>query len=320
MEKARQAEILLAAVIIARSTSFLMSKEMLATMGTFNLLAVRFLFAFVILSVIFSKHMYDAIRQDKTLLVKGMFLGGAFFLLATAELMALKTTTTSMTSFIENTAIVFVPIFEAILMRKKMQGSIILSSTITLAGVGLLAFSGGAFAISKGELFCFAAAIIYSIAIIMTDRFSKESDPLTLGVLQSGFLGLFALVISMFIETPRLPSGGFEWSMVAGLAIVCTCFGFTFQAVAQRHITSERAGMFCAINPLATAVIGSIFLNESMNYIGIIGAVLIVAGILIPNMKFSRILQPVSEQHKRQRPTPVTVNVSRLNHRQEHIN
>lgn len=44
--KRRQAEILLASVILARSTSFLFSKTALEEMGLFELLALRFLLAF----------------------------------------------------------------------------------------------------------------------------------------------------------------------------------------------------------------------------------------------------------------------------------
>ena len=51
----RRAEVLLAAVIIARSTSFVFNKIGLRTMDAFNMLAVRFLLAFVLLAALFGK-------------------------------------------------------------------------------------------------------------------------------------------------------------------------------------------------------------------------------------------------------------------------
>lgn len=47
-------ELLLAAVISARATSFIFSKLALEAMDTFNLLAVRCLLAFAVLAVLFS--------------------------------------------------------------------------------------------------------------------------------------------------------------------------------------------------------------------------------------------------------------------------
>ncbi|MDO4861636.1 MAG: EamA family transporter, partial [Eubacteriales bacterium] len=49
----RQSELLMAAVVIARSTSFVFSKLTVASMSPFNILAVRFLTAFAILLALF---------------------------------------------------------------------------------------------------------------------------------------------------------------------------------------------------------------------------------------------------------------------------
>ena len=55
MMKEKQAEILLAAVITARATSFIFAKWCLADLDTFNLLAVRFLLAFLLPGALFSR-------------------------------------------------------------------------------------------------------------------------------------------------------------------------------------------------------------------------------------------------------------------------
>ena len=54
------------------------------------------------------------------------------------------------------------------------------------------------------------------------------------------------------------------------------------QPVAQRGTTAERAGALCALNPVAAAVLGVLFLGETLTYKGIIGGILIIASILLP--------------------------------------
>ena len=49
----RKAEVLMASVIIARSTSFMFNKIGLETMPAFTMLAVRFLLAFALLLALF---------------------------------------------------------------------------------------------------------------------------------------------------------------------------------------------------------------------------------------------------------------------------
>jgi drug/metabolite transporter (DMT)-like permease len=272
----RKAEFLLAAVIIARSTSYLFSKIGLEDMGPFTLLAIRFLLAFSLLTVLFWKRIIHI--KPKTVLY-GMILGGSFFGVMTAELHGLRTTSSSTASFLENTAIVFVPLIEAILHRKLPRASVIFCSGITLTGVALLTFHGGAFTLSSGELLCILAAIFYAVSIILIDRLASKDDPVAIGMLEVGFLGLFSLIAAFIFETPHLPSNGQQWSVIFVLAIVCTVFGFTFQPVAQRHIPSERAGLFCALNPTMAAILGLVLLNERFGLQGVIGGILILSGI-----------------------------------------
>ena len=52
-------ECLLAAVVIARATSFLFSKLLLESMTPTNLLAVRFLIAFALLAILFRKKLFE---------------------------------------------------------------------------------------------------------------------------------------------------------------------------------------------------------------------------------------------------------------------
>lgn len=50
------------------------------------------------------------------------------------------------------------------------------------------------------------AALLYAAAIIATDRFSHHDDPLTVGIVQVGVLGLLALILSSLL-LPHLMKG-----------------------------------------------------------------------------------------------------------------
>lgn len=277
----KKAEVLLAAVIIARSTSYLLSKVSMQSMGPFTLLSIRFLVAFLFLTLLFGKKLRSI---SVTTLLRGMILGAVFFSVMTAELFGLRSTDSSTTSFLENTAIVFVPLIEALLHRKFPRTPTLLSAAVTMFGIGLLTLRGGTFTLKTGELLCLLAAILYALAIIVTDRISRRDDPLTLGILQVGFIGLFALAASFLFETPRLPANGTQWLAILALALICSGFGFTLQPVAQRYTTSERAGMFCALNPVTAAVLGRLFLGEHLGLQGMIGAGFVLSGILLSTL------------------------------------
>ena len=93
--------------------------------------------------------------------------------------------------------------------------------------------------------------------------------------------GVFSLAASFLFEQPRMPQNSTEWMVILMLALVCSCFGFTLQPVAQKYSSSARAAQFCALNPLSVVILSALFLDERLGLYGLIGAALILAGIAI---------------------------------------
>lgn len=276
----RRAELLFAAVVIARSTSFLLTKIGLDSFDVFTMLAIRFLVAFLFLAVVFHRRFLGI--RGKTLWY-GFLLGAMLFAVMTAELLGLKTVSASETSLIENMAIVFVPLFESVLLHRRPKLMSIVCAVTAFIGVAFLTMkNGGSFSLSVGEIYCILAALCYSSLLILTNRLAQKDDPFILGILQVGFLGILALIAAFLFEAPHLPTTGTDWAIILYLALVCTCFGFTLQPVAQRHMSSERAGLLTALNPAFAAILSMIFLKEMLGVMGFIGAGLILLAILLP--------------------------------------
>ena len=273
----RAAELLLAGVIIARSTSLMFTKTGLSTIGVYNLLGVRFCVAFLILCLIFFKKIIRSTKKD---ILAGLWLGAIYTAVMVFETFALRETTASNVSFLENTAIVIVPIAEAFLIKKLPKAKQLLPAAITLIGVGFMTLQG-AVGFGFGEVLCLLTALSYTCAIIMTDRLSRSCDPLLAGSFQVGFMGLFSVTACFIFETPRMPNSSTEWGIILMLALVCSCFGFTLQPVAQKYVPSTRASQFCALNPLTAAILSVLVMKEPLGIGGAIGAALILAGIML---------------------------------------
>lgn len=277
----KQAQLLMAAVILTRSSAYIFSKTGLETLGTFNLLAARFLLGFFVLLVLFRRQLHRMSRGD---LIGGAVIGAVFTVVMALELTALKTTDTSTVSFLENTAVVYVPLIEALLIRRLPKPASIVSAALALCGVGLLTLRGGAISFTPGELLCLGTAVLYAVSIIVTDRFSHRCDALLVGIVEVGAIGVFSLVLSLILEQPRIPAGGTEWGCVLVLALLCTGFGFTLQPVAQSHLSSQTSGLMCALNPAFAALLGVVFLGEAVTVQGVFGALLILSSLFVPHL------------------------------------
>ncbi len=273
----KKCEVLLATVIIARSTSLVFSKIAMGSFSPFNLLALRFIAAFILLGVIFARKLAAVSLRD---VLRGVILGVLFTCLLAFELFGLRLTDSGTTSFIENSAMIFVPLLQFVFFRIKPAKTDCIRIVLAIAGIATLTLAGAGGLLKSGSLFLLCAAVFYALAIMATSVFSKESDPFALGVIQVGTIGVLSLILSIFTEQPHLPQNGPEWAMILALAIICSGFGFTLQPVAQRGTTAERAGMMCAISPMSAAILGIIFLGEQISPVKAIGCALIMMSII----------------------------------------
>ena len=278
----RSAKILLASVILARSSSYVLQKIGLTDIDVFNLMGIRFLIAFFIMLIFFNRKLRKA---DKVSIYAGLIVGASYFVVMSFEVFSLKTCESSTTAFLENTAIVMVPLFEAILLKKMPLPKTTLSFIMAMTGVALMTLQGTVLHLTVGHVLALGAAVTYAAAIIITDRVAKKSDPLVIGIVQLGTMGSLSAISSVIFETPHLPSEPMAWLAIILLALVCSCFGFTLQPVAQKHVSAETTGLYCAFGPLGAGTLGWICLGEALNLFAFVGAILILASILIIQRK-----------------------------------
>ncbi len=275
----KTASILLSLVISARATSFLFSKLCLTTMSAYSLISMRFITAALIMLFIFRRHIlsYFNINDVK----KGFLFGTLYFFTLLCEHLGLKTTNSGTASLLENLAIILVPLAEAILSRKYPEKKNILCAILALSGVIFLSTKGQSLEFSRGELYLLCSAVFYSTAIIVTGRLSTQGDAFNMGFFQVCTIAFWSTLSALLSGNYTFPSSTGQCLMVLVLAAVCTCFGYTLQPVAQSIVSSEKAALFCSINPLIAGILGTVFLHESFTPFSICGALLILISFII---------------------------------------
>ncbi len=276
-----QAKLLLLSVFVARGTSFLFSKYLMHTMTPETILAVRFLISFAVLAAVFYKKLIACSRED----VKGgILLGVTYSICMFFEMYGLRLVDSGVSSFIENMAIVLVPIYTSILTRTLPERKTVICCLLAVAGVGFLSYSQMSGKLNIGVILVILAALTYGVCIIMTKEVSRKGDPLTIGMLQLGIMGAIFLLMSLLSGEFRLPSTGSEWSMILMLAIVCSCFGFAFQPLAQKYLPAETAAVFTVMNPLTASVMGVVIAGEKLDLFVLTGYILIIIALLQYNL------------------------------------
>ena len=274
-----QARFLLIAVFAARGVSFLFSKELLTALSPMSVMAVRFLLAFAILAVVFRRKLRAC---DRAALRGGLILGVLYSVVVVFELNALKRLDSGVTALIENMAIVLVPVAAAALARTLPGRKTVFCALLAVAGVGFLSLSqSGGEGSGLGVLLAVLAALTYTACILTTERVSRNADPVVIGVIQLGTMGVAGLAASLFSGGVALPQTGRQWVLMLLLVLVCSCFGFTYQPVAQKYLPVEDAASLIVFNPLTASLTGVLLGSESITVPKIVGYVLILASLLL---------------------------------------
>ena len=276
------AKLLLAAVFIARGTSFLCSKTLLQDMYPSSIMAVRFLLAFLVLAIVFHKKLFSCRKQELT---GGIILGAMYTVCMLFEMYGLRLIDSGVSSLIENMAIILVPLYVAILSRTLPKKKTILCALLAIVGVGFLSITqketeGG----TLGILLMIGAALTYAGCILVTEKVSQDADPLSIGMIQLGTMGMLNLFLSCATGEFGVPQTGAQWGLMLFLVLVCSCFGFAFQPVGQKYLPAETAAVFTVVNPLTASVMSIVIAREALNLPKITGYVLVLAALVIYNL------------------------------------
>lgn len=150
---------------------------------------------------------------------------------------------------------------------------------LAISGIGLLTLNSSLH-VQPGDLLCILSAVFYAVQILVTGKAVKTCDSLNIGILQLGFAGGYALVLSAVFETPSLPSSMPGWIAILALGILCSACGFILQPVAQKYTTPTRTGLIFSLEPVFAAFFGFWFAGEQLSMQGYTGAALVLLGIV----------------------------------------
>lgn len=251
---------------------------------TFN--AVRFLIgsASMVPLLIFLKRRprpeggADGVPMKKTLPV-GLILGGVLFVASTLQQYGLYGTTAGKAGFITDLYIIFVPLFEVIFGRR-LKKTIWLC--IAMAAVGLYLISvTGKFTMSRGDFLVLLGSLVWTVHILLVDRFSKRYNPVRLCFLQYMVTAVVSLAAALFAE--KITLAGLEaaaWPILY-TGVFSVGIAYTLQIAGQRYAKASHAAIILSMESVVACIAGALILHESLGTRGVAGCVLMAGAMLL---------------------------------------
>lgn len=211
-------------------------------------------------------------------LVCGLCLGAGFLL----QTEGLRLTSASRSAILTGLVVLFTPLFELLILRRRAGAASILGACLSFVGLGILAnpWSTSANGSPFGDAMSTLCAVAFALHLTFLERASRRQPVWPLLGAQLLAASLLATTVSTATCNAAQAITASAWLVVAYLAVFCTVGAFAVQTWAQRKIDARKMALIIALEPVFGALAGWLFLGERMRPLEILGGTLVLGGVL----------------------------------------
>lgn len=165
------------------------------------------------------------------------------------------------------------------LLKQPLSLKIILSGVVGLIGVAMMALTGSLSLDPIGVAAALGSAVALAIGVVLTKKWQPNVSALAFTGWQMTAGGILLIPFALLFEPPLPPLNGgnlFGFAFL-GLAGGALAYFLWFRGIAK--LGTAAASAICLINTITAALLGWLFLGETLSLLQITGAFLVLAGV-----------------------------------------
>lgn len=272
-------------------TTFISTKILLESFTPLEILASRFLIAYLALWVVYPHRVRFRNIKEELLFAGGGLTGVSLYFLM--ENTALMYTYASNVGVIVTVAPFFTGIMAMLFLKNKegkLRPQFFAGFAAAMAGVCLLSFEGAKLHLNPlGDLLALAAAWVWGMYGIFTKKIEGLGYPVLAYTRRMFFYGLIfciplvgiydvSLDFTRFLEPVNL-----FHILYLGLGASALCYVIWNYAIS--YLGAVRSSLYIYLIPVVTVVFSAVFLGERLSPKALFGALLTLSGIVISEWK-----------------------------------
>ncbi|HEX7356685.1 MAG TPA: DMT family transporter [Ignavibacteriaceae bacterium] len=256
-------------------------------------------FRFTIAALIFLPFVFASLKKtNKQTLIAGSILGFFYFTGFAAQSLGLNLTSATKSGFITGTFVIFIPILQMIIEKRKPKWFNLLSVVLVLIGLIMLSSKGDNIVdfleqlgadFNTGDLLTLLCAILFAFQVVYVDVFTKKYEYLPMVFVQLLITGVGGFILSFIfsissLETFRLNFNSTVITAIIYTAVFASIIATVIQLKYQKTVTPTKAGIIFSIEPIFAAVFAYFLLSEKISNFGLVGCVLIFIGLIVSEL------------------------------------
>lgn len=269
--------------------TFLVAKETLRLIGPFTYLSLCYTIATSTLILIFRKRLRHITRTE---LVGGLLIGLMLFAGYACQTVGLQWTSVSKTGFITGLYVPLVPLLGLIILRQRIIITALLGVILSLIGLFLLSINEEfSFSFGRGEWLILACAVAFALQIVFISRFAPKVDAINMAIVQLALTAVLSFIAIPLNHEPIALPPVLAWVSVSLMGVFDMAFTLLIMNWVQQFISSTRAALIYALEPMWAAFFGVLFAHDVLSVVAWVGCVLIMLGMIVgrlENIRFKR--------------------------------
>ena len=216
----------------------------------------------------------------------GLLCGSVLFAAASLQQVGIVYTTAGKAGFITGLYVVLVPL-SGLLWRQRAGWSRWVGAGLAVAGLYLLSVTQG-FSIARGDFLVLLSALFWTAHVQLIGWFSPKTDSLVLASIQFAVCALFSLIVAAAAETVVL-HGILQAAVPILYGGLCSVgIAYTLQVVVQKTAHPAHAAIILSLEGAFAVLGGWLILGELLSLRGLIGCVLMLAGMIVSQTSLLR--------------------------------
>ena len=276
LSPSRRAELTLLFLTFFWGITFPLVKIALNFCSPFLFLTIRFVIGTLIIGVIYSKKISVI---DKATLKAGIIIGIFLFLGFAFQTVGLKYTASSKSAFITGLFVIMVQPLSVLMVKEKPKIFSLIGVVLALSGLYLMTRPKGS-EFNFGDLLTLFCAISFSFQVIYVQIYNTRFDFEKLVFVQLLTTTLLSIPCMFLFETIKFTYNPNLLSAILVTALFATALGITIQNRMQKDTTATKASIIYTAEPVFAGVFSYLILGETLGLVGMLGAGLILSGML----------------------------------------
>ena len=226
-----------------------------------------------------------ALRASRLAWRDGAVLGFIALVSYVAQAYGLQTISSNRSAFLTSLNVLMVPFF-GLAMGNPLSLRVVIAAFMACAGVGLMSWEGELSYLADATTVVGAAA--YAMYVIGVSARAPHHSARHLAATQIVCMALMGMVLTPLAGTQTHPLATLASRLnqdailsLVYLGVVATAGVLFLQALAQRHVSADKAAVVYAMEPVFAALFAWWWIGESLSASAAVGGLVIVSAVLL---------------------------------------